>query len=953
MPRFNEIINNFINGEVSPKLYGRSDSEIYKRSARNILNKIVHPQGGASRRLGSVLEIDQLLEDSLVAHNISANSRCVPFTYSKDEGYLLIFPADSSFGNYKVILYDPANRTLIPVFLNGGVSAGWTGDSVGGGSVSANTLTDNETVSEIQYAQNGALIVFTHQDFPPFALVRLSRGSFVCYDYHRAGLFVPSGGASGWQSWPYMDLNTTAVTMTASATAIGAATLTASAASFTADDVGTYIMVTNSGTTGAALISAFTSTTVVDITIEKVFPGTSAYTTWAKSAWSKTRGYPRSVCFTPDQRILFGFNKSEPEKMWASQQGDVYELANHDTLTPGTTLTADDPVSFSAFSTEANEGLWLRGGTRNVLAGTRGREYAISEISGTRIPPAQVQPQTSYGSEAVQPALVDDVPVFVQRGFRKLREMIFDYRVEGYASIDVTFYAEHIFKKSQEVLGDLNVSKIKQLAYQALDNNILWAIDTNGYLYGCTKSRENEVTAFHRHELGGSSAGEYPRVNSICAIPSNNGTGDDLYLVVTRTINGSSKTYIEKIGSEFRGTTLHSDAETRENQPVFMDCAKIFRPRSSNFWARLFANGTATDADGSTTVTTVGSWTYDGWAYSTANTSHLSWDGTSNADFAQVGCVEFEFACQVSQFTNTATLLNISQAAASQNNAIEVEYTIAGNILLTVRDSTGTAFINGVTVGNVGTTVNGVSGFLRTFHFELNYDFTAGATRVFINGKQCGATIATTGTRTTAIDLIRLNGDEAGNQSRDLIKYRNFRIFNAVQHTADFEVFEPNEESTTLRGLNYLEGQTVQVLADGLYLSGTYTVTSGVITLPAATYSTILVGLGYEHYIEIQAVDAGTGIGSAQGSIKRIDRVVVRFNASAQGQVGPDLDNLLEQQFRLAATPITDPIVLVTDDKPIDFNGDYDRQARVVIYGDAPLPCNVTCVVLRGVTADV
>ena len=53
MPRFNEIINNFINGEVSPKLYGRSDSEIYKRSCRTLKNMIAHPQGGASRRLGT------------------------------------------------------------------------------------------------------------------------------------------------------------------------------------------------------------------------------------------------------------------------------------------------------------------------------------------------------------------------------------------------------------------------------------------------------------------------------------------------------------------------------------------------------------------------------------------------------------------------------------------------------------------------------------------------------------------------------------------------------------------------------------------------------------------------------------------------------------------------------------------------------------------------------------
>lgn len=957
MPRFNEIINNFINGEVSPKIYGRSDSEIYKRACRSIKNMVVHPQGGVARRLGSVMDLETIYDVSAsdpVAYDISEDSLVVPFIYSKDERYLVIFPANANFSFYKLLVYDLENKRIIPVGFSGGIGAGWTGDSIGAGAVSANLLTDADTLSEIQYTQNGSLLFFSHQDCPPFYIQRVTKNAFYCADFYRS---LTAYGAvdenNKWSKWPYMDINVTTTTVTASATT-GTITLTASSGIFVADDVGTPFMATNGGTTGAGLITGYTSSTVVTVVVEKTWPGTGAYTTWAKSEWSKTRGYPRSVCFSPDQRLVWGFTKARPEALWASQSGDVFELSNHDTLTPGSTLTADDPVNFEAYSTEANEGLWLKAGNRNLLMGTRGREYSISDIDGTGLPPANVRPHTSYGSEAVLPVMVDDVPVFVQRGFRKLREMIFDYRVEGYTSPEVSYLAEHIFSKSQKVLGDLNVSKIKFLAYQALDNNILWAVDTNGYLYGCTKSRENEVTAFHRHELGGNYGGEFTRVGSICSLPNRSGTSDDLWAVVTRTIDGSSKTTIERIGSEFRGTELHSDLETIENQPIFLDGAKIFRPRSANFWSRLISSGTAYIAGGSTTATTTGTVSYaQGWAYCLAN-SYVSYDGTSNADFAQVGCVEFEFRFDYeSTITSPATLLTITKAAGDNDNLIRIDYTSAGNIVLTIRDSGGSAIINGVTVGNVGTLLNGVSGFVPQFHIELNYSLTVGATRVFINGKQLGSTITSTGTRDTSIDLIRINADEGGTQSSTGTGYRNLRIYNTVQHTADFELFEPNQDSVTVVGLDHLEDEDVKVLADGLELEGTFTVASGAITLPEDGYSTLIVGLPYEHEVDIMPVDAGTGIGSAQGSIKRIDRLMARFRDTAACSYGTNDDDQVDIVFREYDTPITDPIELVTDDKILDFHGDYDRLARVKLKGSAPLPCNITCISMRGVTSDV
>jgi hypothetical protein len=966
VPRYNEIINNFINGEVSPRMYGRTDSEIYKRSCRTLKNMINLAQGGAKRRIGTEFIRDNFLANDFTKQVITDAARIIPFPYNEDENYIVCLHGDGAVGNYFIYVINTNDGVITAPYFNGGASAGWPVDSIGAGAVSANTLTDADTIAEIQYAQNGALMYFAHQDLPPFYLYRAGKNQFQVGDFYRP-FYLYTGttftAADAWRAWPFADLNTTATTITPGATTGSGVTFTASTGIFTADHEDSFLTINNSGTVGVALITGVTSSTVVTCTIYSTMPGTSAYTSWALSAWSKDRGYPKSVTFFQG-RAVWGGSKKQPERIWFSQLNDLFEMSNTTVLNPGATAAASDPGSFTPASTEVNEINWLRGGVRNLLIGTRGREYSASELSGAT--GATVLAQTSFGSESVQPAVVEDTPVFVQRGFHKLREMVYDYRVEGYGASDITFLAEHMPYLSQDVLGDTSVARIKAMAYQALENSILWVVDTNGYLYACTKSRENAVQAFHRHELGGEYDGEFPRVLSICSVPSSDGSGDDLYLLVKRTIDGASANYLERMRKDFRGTTLHSDLETRENQPVFLDSAKILRPRTSNFWAPLTSAGTAFAAGGSTTATTTGTVNYTrGFAYAAAATSYISYDGTSNADFAQTGCIRFTYyQLPGSTEVGTRTLLNISKAAADNFNQIKLNLEQDGDLVLTIRDSTGATIINGVTFGNLynyykglpTTPASTIGNYYNTagIVIELNYDLTVGATRLFLNGVQVGSTVTSTGTRDTAIDLIRLNADEAGNGSLAESGYGQLVIFNTVQHTADHEVFEHVLSTQSLTNLDYLEGEEVGVLLDGNYL-GDFTVASGAIDLGAGNtgYTTIIVGKKYTHKLEIQPVDLGSGIGSAVGAIQRIDRAVVRFNSSASASVGPDENTLEELVFRDPDDPMGDPITLVTDDKVVDFQGNYDRQARLVVMSENPLPCNVTCVSLRGVVGDV
>ncbi|MEN9417118.1 MAG: hypothetical protein RI988_738 [Pseudomonadota bacterium] len=145
--------------------------------------------------------------------------------------------------------------------------------------------------------------------------------------------------------------------------------------------------------------------------------------------------------------------------------------------------------------------------------------------------------------------------------------------------------------------------------------------------------------------------------------------------------------------------------------------------------------------------------------------------------------------------------------------------------------------------------------------------------------------------------------------------------------------------ATTISGLGYLEGQTVQVLADGA-AHPDRTVSSGTITLQVAA-STVHVGLGYASTVQTNRIEAGAGDGTAQGKTKRINKMVLRFYNTLGGKAGPDALTLDEIQFREASNLMDAPPPLFTGDKLMEWPGTYDFNGYVMVRQEQPLPMTV------------
>ena len=237
---------------------------------------------------------------------------------------------------------------------------------------------------------------------------------------------------------------------------------------------------------------------------------------------------PGAVTFY-NQRVYWGGSNNDPQKIWGST------VAEFENMHQGS-ATATDSVEFTLVANEVNAIQWLAEST-DMLCGTLGGEFTISggiddNITATNIKAVR---QASFGSNKVTPLNVGNLLLFNQRAGRKVRELVFNFDVDGYLAPDITLLAEHVTS-----------SGVTDMAYQQEEDSIVWAVTADGALIGCTYLRDQNVVAWHRHPVGG----ELTLVESVAVIPSADSLRDELWVTVKRRVNGITKRFVEYLNPD-------------------------------------------------------------------------------------------------------------------------------------------------------------------------------------------------------------------------------------------------------------------------------------------------------------------------------------------------------------------------------------------------------------------
>ena len=259
---------------------------------------------------------------------------------------------------------------------------------------------------------------------------------------------------------------------------------------------------------------------------------------FALGAFSATTGYPSAISFF-EERLVFAGTTTQPQTIFFSVSGDFEDFKDG--------ILASSALSYTIGSNQVNVIRYLSAG-RALLVGTTGGEFSVSSTDDAPISPTNtvIRRQSNYGSADIQPVSVGNVTLFVQRAKRKLRELVFDFNTDSYSAPDMTILAEHITE-----------SGIRTITYQQEPDNVVWAVLNNGKLCGMTYRREEEVVAWHNHDIAGSFTGvhainsptsqtyDYGIVESVAVLPSELDE-DDLFIIVKRTIGGETKRFIER-----------------------------------------------------------------------------------------------------------------------------------------------------------------------------------------------------------------------------------------------------------------------------------------------------------------------------------------------------------------------------------------------------------------------
>lgn len=577
--RFSDGQNNFLSGEVSPKLEGNYGIKEYKNGVRRLENFIPYTNGGCRYRPGFQYTLPFTTTD-YAGHPVI----CIPFVFSKEEPYLIaIVMADLVVGSAE---------KRVRVFSE--TSGTWNSHTVthlGGFLKAAFDIEDPRSLPIVlegldprgfQICQSGDIVMVTHSSktVTPFFIKRYSdTPTFIVNNSEWlsesittfSGTYDITYPTKGYLTCPFGPLIAD-TTITPSTVHSDKYTLTASSAIFTSDIIGQYIRLNYSDKTGIFLVTDLTDTTHVEARVIVDPAKTSPTVSYQTEMWGVAQGFP-ATCTMFNSRLLMGGGIESPDEICCSVR-DNFEIFLQDRLIqdPSSagvyyfgTKVAGDAFSFHPASTESNSITWMKG-QKGLLIGTMGEEYTANiaggEFSAITADLPSIVAQTNHGGTYVMATKAGYKVFFVSRDGKSLKELGYSDENGSYVSVDLSIVNDEIVYHNRRG-GTFKSSVFSQIVWQD-SLNILWGLTSNGALVGLSYNRSTELLAWSKYTLGGDGApaGSDGRIESICILPNEAGDKDNLFITVKRIVASAAIYNIEKMSDDYLGEYLGKDSET-------------------------------------------------------------------------------------------------------------------------------------------------------------------------------------------------------------------------------------------------------------------------------------------------------------------------------------------------------------------------------------------------------
>lgn len=387
MADFIKTQTSFANGEVSPEFFATDNIN----GLSCLENMDVLSGGGIQRRSGltSVSEIPD-------------NARIFSFSVSDTQEYIIVL------SNYRMDIYSYGThiqRIITP----------W----------------DSAKISCIQCAQRFNTMIFVHSECAPQVLCKTESGFKLSEFGFSKNLPNLSVNAPFVRFDDSVDIT---ITVTPNQNSNTVATFTTNKDFWKTEMV--YSIFSLLGCQWA-IIEYIDSRTVRAIANDIYTVPDSPVSDWSEIAFSRYRGWPRSITFHQD-RLVFGGTRSWPGGIWLSQVG------RHDNFNTGTGL--DDQAIFISLQSQQRQQICTVVSSDNLQILTTVGEWAISNKPLT--PSAvDIKQHTSVGSYSLcylAPQQIEGSTVFVAGNGCDIRELSLDDLSETYNATDLCSLSKHL-----------------------------------------------------------------------------------------------------------------------------------------------------------------------------------------------------------------------------------------------------------------------------------------------------------------------------------------------------------------------------------------------------------------------------------------------------------------------------------------------------------------------------
>lgn len=509
-----QVQASFVSGELDSTMFGRVDTDIIQKSAAELRNVYVRPQGGVFRREG--LEyVNASTDDKPV--------RLIPFEFNDSQSYILACQGTASSSG-EINVYKTDSNTVqdtLTISLGGGL---WN--------------MSEEIIKEMRWAQSADTLYIVHPTVQPLVINRINDTTWTANLATLSNL--PPFAFSG------IGTSNPAGTITPDVVS-GQVVITGSGTNFTAGAYeGQFI---NFPKGGRVLVKTVNSTTSLEGYVRIELASTSAVTSgnWElESGYSdvmnSTNGWPRSVAFYKG-RLWFGGTNDLPAQIVASKVGQFTDFDIGEGLD-------DEAISVSLQDNNQIRDLFPG---RGLQIFTSGSEYTIRSEVNDAVTPANIsdqlrketlhgsgpQEESISGSEWPMPTSVDGATIFVETKGGVVRQFVFN-------DTEQSFNATNISILSQTIIGT-PVSMDIRRAVTSQPSDYLYIINSDGNCAVLNSLREQDLLAWSLFTTEGT-------FEDVAV------SGREVYFSIKRTINGVEKRYIEKLNPN-----LKLDASERQD----------------------------------------------------------------------------------------------------------------------------------------------------------------------------------------------------------------------------------------------------------------------------------------------------------------------------------------------------------------------------------------------------